>query len=248
MRETKGASFEDLKEIDKLTNKYWRQKERKITCGSSLNIKQDGNLDELKKLCYTSSKEGKDMSLMILIYDGTNTYIGTDSRETFEDKTYNDNCKKIFTSKDKKMIISTTGLIKKAVDGEVINFAKEITELLFNGKSIYEILDTIRLNNQTYSDLIGDDSIHFFVARKGKEPILIDVAANETVVKSPRKINRVYSNGNYDTFKVNNLINTYLGEGYSCKDAIKSTIEHVITLTNKRKVSTIGGDVQIKII
>ena len=246
-----SLSLDEYNELKQLEKEYWKEKETHLTRSGGWGENQDSieqteeSFDKVDGLYYTLLKEDKNMSLMILLYDGKHTYIGTDSRENFNDGSYNDNCQKLFVNKNKTMAASFTGIIKKTVNNETINFPKEISDLLFSGKNIYEALNTTRLNGKNYLELIGNDFFHIFIAEKDKVPTIIDIDLKEIKIAIPRITNRIYSAGDCDTISLNNIISTKLSLGAKCEDVIKYMIEDTIRTTNEIKKSTIGGKAQL---
>ena len=214
-----------------------------ISFGMDLEI----NKKNKNAVWYNSNKEKKDISLMILIYDAKNTYIGTDSRLTKEDGSYLNNFKKIYANKDKTMVVGFTGLALVDTNNETINLPKEISNLLFKGLNINEALNTMRIDDKTYLDLLDDFKLNIFIARKNESPLIVDASKDEINIKIPTK-NKIYVSGDYSSNEVCKIINALLNQGWHIEDAILKTIKSISEFRNKYEVSTIGGKVQLMIV
>ncbi len=246
---TLGMNFNDFKKIEENRKKYLYERNfGNESTGLSIFEKSNNKIDVNKNTCYNSSKEGKDMSFMMMYFDEENVYIASDSRVTFENEKYEDNFKKIYVNDDKDKIIASTGLATKVCNNEIINFIQEISELYFSGLNIIDALNTKRISDNTYLDIIGNNTIHFFVAEKYKMPIIIDITNTEIIIKIPRNKYTVYSNGDYDTDVANNEFVKKMNQGYFPEDAMEEIIKDIIEETNKNKISTIGGEIQIEIV
>lgn len=179
---------------------------------------------------------------MIIIYKNNKTYLGVDSRLTFNNGSYSDDNQKLFCNKDNTIAITATGIFHQKVKDIMINIPQEISSLYFKENDIFEILNAKRIDDMSYLDIIGDGNLSLFIAEKDKKPKILDINSKEINFKII-KTDNFYVNGNYSHDGVLDNLAQLTKTDMNPQEIIIDELSKIIFDANKNEVSTIGGKI-----
>lgn len=226
--------------------------------GIAIKVPSRYNGDVIKDIVNKSygGKELNKMSFMIILSNGKETVITTDSRENYADGSFNDERQKIFTNNDKTIAVGIIGPIKRIYNGKIYDIPKIIADNILNGSTIEEALNTKIENDLTVKKILRLNRTNevLTIAKIEKNGIfkVVDFIINDNVYKFYEDYNS-YVNGDFDHNFAFKLLGRPEEIAFLSKEGLKNKSEEVmkiiIDLSKKMseyegKNSTIGGEIQ----
>lgn len=202
-------------------------------------------------------KELKKVSYLLLLNNGKETTIATDSRETFDDGTFEDNRQKIFYNKDKSVAVAMIGPIKRNVNGKIYDIQMILADKILNGVSIVETLNFEVENELSIRKLLR---LHYksevlTIAKivKGGQFEIVEYNIKDNNYIFWDNINIFYS-GDFPPVYTGELLGKEFETFFLNKEVLENkaleVMKNIVEISDYvskkiNKNSTIGGDIQI---